>query len=485
MEPDDRFYQPLLQPLINAEGSTYKLIPKSGVVWAHLERVLSKEHLPLQKELENGDPRLEHGNDTLLVTANLGYFPRKPYRGFTSLPVLLVYQFLSALRAHSLFHKYGHVRMLIWVADNEKHIVLPKTVAMRRKSAIEAEISCDNIFEVASSTVEANRVRRDHFLDRQSAIDVLARMEKLGIKTPEGRESVFSSAITTTGKVPDAGEVVELSRDFYKELECLETAFSSGQFAEYLDGDRSAANQTRQYKRLKELRYRRDAENRKGARGRGLTSEYDAIMTLQKEIFSQSTGDSLVQREELNQRVQNWKDDVQILASNDQEEFLHQLDNHRAYYLNPPLLLWDRRECDPLKVNKDEFHPKQEMCLLDFRPKPMWPILRENFPANYDVFEYIVSSLLLMPTQSLRKGLTALWPGAFEWLIAECPSLTDPNRGGNLDIDLITARSLTQDMYKEIIEAWLRWPFRPTRFELMARTGSGAYDPDDDSGEIK
>jgi transcription factor 1 len=40
-------------------------------------------------------------------------------------------------------------------------------------------------------------------------------------------------------------------------------------------------------------------------------------------------------------------------------------------------------------------------------------------------------------------------------------------------------------MYKEIIEAWLRWPFRPTRFELMARTGSGAYDPDDDSGEMK
>ena len=484
MEPDDGLYDSLLQPLVDQKDSTYKLIPKSGVVWAHLEKVLSKEHLPLQKELEVGDRRLEHGNDTLLVTANLGYFPRKPYRGFSSLPILLIYQFLSALRAHSLFHKYGHVRMLIWVAESEKSVVLPRTVAMRKKSAIEAEISCENIFEVASSTVEANRVRRDLSLERQSAIGVLARMEKLGIQTPEGRESIFSSAISITGKVPDAGEVVELSRDFYKELDDLELAFAAGQFAEHLDGKKSAANQTPQYKRLKELRYRTAAENRKGDRARHLTSDYDAIMALQKEIFSQTNADTSVQRDELDARIQNWKDSIQTLSSNDQEEFLHHLDNHRTYHLNPPLLLWDRRDCDPLKVNKNEFYPEQEMSLLDFRPKPMWPILREKFPANYDVFEYIVSSLLLMPTQSLRKGLTGLWPGAFEWLIAECPSLTDPNKGGNLDIDLITARSLTQEMYKEIIEAWMKWPFRPTRYELMARTGSGAYDPDDEPREL-
>ena len=480
MEPDDSLYDPLLQPLIEQKDSTYRLVPKSGVVWAHLEKVLSKDHLPLQEELEAGDSRLEHGNDTLLITANLGYSPRKPYRGFGSLPILLIYQFLSALRAHSLFHKYGHVRMLIWMADGEQSVVLPKSVALRKKAAIEAEVSCENIFEVASSTVDSNRIRREPALDWQSSMNVLARAETMGIKTPEGRKSVFSSAFTTVGKVPDAGEVVELSRDFYKELDDLESAFAAGKFTQYLDGKKSVSNEAPQYKRLKELRYRRDAATRRGGRARDLMSEYDAIMTLQRQIFSLSDVDTAVQQD-LNDRIHKWKDAVQLMASNDQEEFIHQLDNHRAFQHKPPLLLWDRRECDPLKINKDEFYPEQEMCLLDFRPKAMWPILRESFPANYDVFEYIVSSLLMMPTQSLRKGLTALWPGAFEWLIAECPSLTDPNKGGNLDIDLMTARCLSQEMYREIIEAWMRWPFRPTRYELMARTGSGAYDPDEGS----
>src|ERR1700693_5894906 len=55
-EADHRLYQPILQPLLDAPGSTFKLIPKSGLVWGHMEKVLSDEYLPHQEPLVRGDP---------------------------------------------------------------------------------------------------------------------------------------------------------------------------------------------------------------------------------------------------------------------------------------------------------------------------------------------------------------------------------------------------------------------------------------------
>lgn len=35
MEPDHEFFQPMLQPLLDADSS-YKLVPKSGINWKHV-----------------------------------------------------------------------------------------------------------------------------------------------------------------------------------------------------------------------------------------------------------------------------------------------------------------------------------------------------------------------------------------------------------------------------------------------------------------
>src|ERR1700677_3313119 len=67
MEPDHASYKPLLKPLLDAEGSTYKFIPKSGVIWSSLQEALSPELLPCQKTLDHGDSRLEEPNHTLLL----------------------------------------------------------------------------------------------------------------------------------------------------------------------------------------------------------------------------------------------------------------------------------------------------------------------------------------------------------------------------------------------------------------------------------
>ena len=180
MEPDYDSYKPMLQPLLDAEDSTYKLVPKSGLSWDSLLETLSPEHLPHQEALERRDPRLEEPNNTLLLVANLGFHPKKAYRGFNSITNLVLYQLLSAARSHSLIHKYGLIRMILWVDDEAKRSVLPRNVLRRRKAAVEAELTCSDINEIASSTDFAEPIVRDDGLDLDSSRATLERMEEEG-----------------------------------------------------------------------------------------------------------------------------------------------------------------------------------------------------------------------------------------------------------------------------------------------------------------
>jgi transcription factor 1 len=562
MEPDDALYRPLLQPLLDAEGSTYKLIPKSGVVWAFLQQALSPELLPHQKVREPGDPRLEEQNDTLLVLANLGYYPKKPYRGFSSISSLVIYQLLSAARSHSLFHKYGLIRMLIWVEDEEKKMVLPRSIVNRRKSSVEAEVTCGDIFEVASSTDAVGVSLRDHNLDLESSMAVLKRMDEAGIKTPKNRQGALEMEATKSSSRDISAESQIVKREFYKELEDLERRFDAEEFSMFQDSpegrqaletfqslqtsarspklqtpewtrmalltkaetrwkkeapkstfkhedelrelrERFAAGEfqqyqlsedglpkrvnktsmakyyTPEYKRLEYLRTRSRMENKRVARAMALSDEYDEILTMQKEILSKDGSEADSLRQEIDRRTEEWKEEMQLMNNEDDRALVYNmLDNRSAFHRDPPVLYWDRRKAEPLKTDPQEFFPKAEMALLDFQPQPLWPVLRENFPANYDVFEYIVSNLLMIPTQSIRQGLSSLAPGAFEWLVQECPSISDPNKGGNPDHDFMRVRTLTLEMYKEMTEAWLRWPFRPSRYDLLSLMGSEVHDPD-------
>lgn len=137
MEPDQGTYSQFLQPLVDEPGSTYSLVPKSGIIWSELETIMNKEYLPHQEAYPASDPRLCEINKTLLVVANLAYHPEKPYKGFSSLTRMVLYQFLSAVKANSLFHRYGMVRMLLWVGDDERTKIIPRGLGSRRKAAVE------------------------------------------------------------------------------------------------------------------------------------------------------------------------------------------------------------------------------------------------------------------------------------------------------------------------------------------------------------
>lgn len=523
MEPEHELYGPILKPLVDAEGSTYQLVPKSGVIWDHLNKVLTPEYLPHQPLLDRGDPRLEEPNDTLLFVANLGYYPKKPYRGFVSLTLLTIHQMMAAIRSHSLFHKYGLVRMLIWTHDEEKKTLIPRTITLRKKFTIEGEVACKSIVEVASSTLPATDQRRDYELDKQSMDVVLKKMDATGIKTPEGRHGALQEeGLERSEGVEGQGEANKAMRSFYHELHVLKERFAAGEFTKYVEelvgedatdeaarkkaarkkarddkatkikaikenkvppkigrpaGSAPKRPETPEYTRLKTLAHRFGVVTSREKKFSDLVAEQKALTAakLAPPLSNPAKASALTKRLAL--KHEEWIEKVDAIHSTSNALFWLHHDNDKALDQNVPILYWDRRPYEPLQTHTAEFQPRTNLALLDFTPQSLWPVLRKDYPGSYDVLDYLLSNFFVLPTQSVTRGLESCAPGAVDWLVPKCPSLTDPARGGCLDLELLSVRCLTQEMLREIVEAWVIWPFRPDRLELLGKLGSTPHDP--------
>ncbi|KAH8687315.1 hypothetical protein BGZ60DRAFT_521978 [Tricladium varicosporioides] len=476
IEPDVKLYEPLLQPLLSAKDSKYTLHPKSGVVWSHLEQVLTEEHLPFQKVLEHDDPRLHQQNNTLLFVANLAYVPKKGYKGFASLALLVLHQLMTAVRAHSLFHKYGLVRMLIWVTDDERRTQLPRHVALRKKAAVEAEISCRKISEIASSTKQGGLWLRNQQIEVDGTTKVIQRMDKNGIKVPDYRKSLMHQELLSNPPLKEhAGGVVNKNRigqAYLKELEQLENDFATGKLDRYVDNSEKGKRlrQTKvspEWKRLTHLRGVRSAEGRRIDTLSSITTMQNEMFKLEKELFSSDGGNEEL-KEKFEQARDTFKSALENITSKITREGVSSaIGNERA--MKDELFMYDRRDFEPLRVYEHEFYPEYELALLDFEPRTLWPILQEDYAANYDILEHIIASLMSFPGASLDEGLGRLWPGAKEWLLEDCAILTDPTQGGCLDLSLLPIRNVKMELFKGILESWLRWPWRPSRIDLLAK----------------
>lgn len=493
LEPNIEFYQPYIQPLLDKEDSKYKLIPKSGILWDTLNMLKSQDYLPSQELFPKGDARLEKPNDSLLFIANLGYFPGKSYQGFPSIALLMVNQLLTAVRSHSIFQGYGLVRMLVWMRDKEKKPVFPRLIPYRRKFAVEAEISCENIYEIAGSDEEVSTWRRERGLDIEGARTVYNKMKEANVTTSTDRISTLQkeALLIRDSSIKDSIDVV---RPFNRELEELEARYARREFCAYIDKDgnpvyltgepsdakkRGGTGRTPEYLRLKELRYRLKHVQGSEDKLDRLLSEYESIIAEQLAVAQLGTPDAEERRRQLQEQFSTCMIQFDHLKHNNRILMSTRIDDRRAFHQNPPILLWDRRQAEPLVVKEKDFFPQQEMCLLDFHPKSVWPIIQGRNISNYDYFEFILSVLFLTPRYSIVRTLKGVAPGADEWIIPRCPTLTNPAKGGALDPEQLNIRCLNQDMLREIMEAWMSWPFRPTKAEMLVRLGNRQQQEDD------
>lgn len=471
MEPDDKLYAPFLEPLLSRPNTT--LVPKSGIVWKDLNEVLCKTYLPHQTER----PRHEtpQRNDTLLVTANLAFFPKKRFRGFESVADLVLYQFISAIRTGSLFQKYGLVRMLIWAGDDEKYGLLPRAVQRRRRSAMDAELSTEWLVEVAGADADEQQVWfvRDRAIDQESGRKVLDRMRERGAEIPPGRETQIVRDLRACGEDAwsAAGEKAAFfERPYLVELKAMEEAFARKEFA----------TKTPKFDRLKYLRYLHNWYAKRSNSIMDLLTERDAIAAMPADAAGV---------EERKQREVAWNASVNELNRALQLQFLLARDNLHVFRQDPPVMSWDRRELEPLVVKNTEFFPNVPCSLLDIQPKTMHPLFREMGPGSNhsgDVFELVLRSLLQAPKSPVSKVLESVYTGAAEGILPHCPSLRDPEAGGSAlgGYAEVSPRVLNERQLVEILEAWMKWPFAPSYAELVGRAVDDQDQSSDEEGNV-
>ncbi|KAI0379507.1 S-adenosyl-L-methionine-dependent methyltransferase [Hypomontagnella monticulosa] len=459
MEPDAELYKPFLEPLLSRPNTT--LIPASGLVWRELNSVLTPEYLPHQTVPDATEP--QRRNDTLLVTANIAFHPKKRFLNFGSLASLVLYQFIEAIRTSTLFQRYGLVRMLIWARYDDITALIPKVMQKRRKQAIDGEILCEWVHEMCGREgVEGMRYIRDAAIDANSNLATWKRMQAAGIEMPEGRYSenlkearlaAKSKKIIAPGSAPPF-----FKRPFYDVLHELETAHEEQHFDKKSDT----------FKNMRAQRWKANGEETKSRRMHDFIVGLDAINALYRSAEA-SPG-------EIERLEAEWTAKLQANPGGFTSEFITHKDNLHYYRQDPPVLSWDRRAYDPMTVRPEEFFPNIHCSLLDIQPKAVHPLLRQTGPNSNragDCFELIKTSLLSHSILPMGEALDALMPGAADYILPRWKSARDIDHGGVLvkarNAEL-TPRMLNATQWEELLELWMEWPFRPEFHELVART---------------
>ncbi|CAK7563380.1 MAG: hypothetical protein SEPTF4163_001248 [Sporothrix epigloea] len=584
LEPDDQFYKPFLQPLLDKPNVS--LVPKSGIVWRDLSNVL-ETMLPHQVPRPRGPEHEPQRNDTLLVTANLAFSPKRSFSIFDSVAHLVLYQFINSIRASSLFHRYGLVRMLLWVEASDRHPLLARSCQRRRRLAIDGELATEWITEIAGPDDFSQWYVRADNLDRASCQQALARMKEAGMVIPERRAP--RSVVNELGLTPPIGQLEAIKepkkrgrprknvglatasvaveeepaqpekrgqtpknlplneeeaaaapkKRGKRRKEVLEEGISNT-FGE-LEASSSGASDTlsvpavfqRPYViELRELealakagkigpdgphatmhkqmilsQYRYNREVRVNMSIHKLLQDR-AQLVADKEAFVQEVASRARDKQdakkaknakserqweskrdakqaELDARQEKWNAEVDSLTVNSRKQFLLSRDNLHLLSQSPPVLMWDRRAYEPLVAQDVDFFPNASCALLDIQPKAMHPLFRAGRPdKSGDMFELISRGMISMAAESVSKAIESVWPGAADGVLPHCPSLAETRQGGSRvggTYSELSVRTLNETQWIEILDAWMKWPFRPTLSQLVSRiTEEAETDADDD-----
>lgn len=502
LETDEELYRPFLDSLLQKPG--VRLVPKSGIIWEELNKILTPEYLPHQVEIPRTYSDPIPRNDTLLVSMNLCMFPKRRYRLFDSISRMVVYQLISTLRTSSLFQKYGRVRMLIWIPDDEKNQVLPRVLHHRARLAIEAELSTEYIAEVCGDDSSANpqgkpNLKRDLILNKISSHDaekksreekgwstkrwgqvdmestrlVLNRMRDARMKTPKGRKTFhmekFKKLKLAMSRPVNLDKFLILSpRQTEMELKDLLQK----------DSEKPLVNGTAEWKRLHQIRHYHSRLDRELEHALNFVQGSRELARL-KHRAATAVKDAERKKlaKEARQYEEKWDEAYTKLpmylshSCTSARDMFHLLEQPEDL---GPVLNWDRRPYEPLPVKRTDFFPNVPCALLDICPKSVDPLLRAGMREGKnaaDIFDLMLGVFLAQRRKPVQELMEGVWPGTSEGILEGCTSLRDPARGGidTTGPSSISARVLNQVQLLEIVREFMRWPFRPSYQELLGR----------------
>lgn len=501
LEPDEALYRPLLETLLEKPG--VRLVPKSGIVWNELNEVLTPEYLPHQVEIPLSAETIPR-NDTLLVSINLAMFPKRRYGLFDSISRMVLYQLVSTMRTSSLFQKYGRVRMLIWIPDDEKNQLLPRVLHHRTRLAIEGELTTEYIAEVCGEDGAQNlqgkpNLKRDILLgalakkdeakksreekgwstkrwgqvDMESVRLTLNRMRKAGIKMPKGRTSFhvehFKKLKLPLGKPVDLSKYISFTeRQTEKEFDALVAKNAEEPM------DRLSA----EWKRMNQIRHYHSRLDRELEHSQEFVRGHQKLVQMHHRA---ATAVDPAERDRLAEEARLYEEEWDEAYSKLPMYLSHSATSARDMFhlmQQPadlgPVLNWDRRPYEPLPVSSTDFFPNIPCALLDLQPKSPNPLLRSTGAASGnsgDIFDLILGTFLQQRRKPVVELMDAIWPGMREAVAPHCASLRDPAQGGvaAAGTSSISARVLNELQLMEILREFMRWPFRPSYTEMVGR----------------
>lgn len=485
IEPIHEYHAPFLNPLVEAPSSKYHLRDWPFQESVHLDTYI-KDGL-----MENREPgsaqvyKTYAGIDSILVFANLarGRSVRNGNPGHLS-SHYRVLSFVNALRHGRGLHLNGPVRMLLWMADKDKNALLPQTVSIRKKIASQLE-AYYHVEEIVGGSSRGPPYR-ERALELESGERVAKRMEAAGIQIPANRQDDLQKEVETNRFAPLRGDSVassSTSRNWHRELHQLRKAFDQGEFSQLEGGPpgphetkaKANAKLTPQFLRMRQLRSNARLGDRKQTALEGLLEAEAKIDSLQNELLHMDIDQAT--REDKLKEQRTIYDELKTALENKEPPFLAKFallsDDRRALALDPPLLLWDRREAEPLVAQDEEFHTAHKLALLDFRPIVPVQYSMDQELALY--FDYLSTHLLFNGSQTM-KCLESLDPGAFEALALKVPELQDPRKCGRAFLEDMRTRNLTPELLYKLAIAWTQWPFRTPLTELVDRSSQFFYD---------
>lgn len=499
MEPNPDRWKPFLDPLLDAPNSKYKLVQKDTIELDSYTELINEGVFPNQTRVDPASDSKQELNKTLLVTGMLVWDPRLPGMAFDSMAKQLYNLFSSAVRTNDYFHAYGRVRTLFWVSSDDFRSMLAESSASFAKNncLLEMTQQMDLIVNGSRGPRGLGKAApgREPAYEIESTVRALQRGRETGMALPTHRQDTIHEIAAEIEKLSDGTGRSQSSSWLHGFLEAkhLEGKTPTGLLTEayFEHADRTIALQNKYPEfDLSEMGNARGTTKRVANFWKGredhpgrdelhsfiLTKAADRALLAKKDHheYVADVGEELYDSEcralrlkdgpkkdallkKIEELDAQWYKLVSALAANYKAAPTSILDDRLSMRAPPyPRLQWDRRTFEPLTMRPDEAWPPARLALVSSTPFPR--------PAGetVDWSEWVhdfVYALFAIPSQSLPEALDKLQHGASQ-IMEDCPALTDPAKGGRMNLKHLRVRMLTSEMIEQLVKAYRDWPFK-------------------------
>jgi transcription factor 1 len=493
LEPNPEIFQPYIDPLLELPDSKYRLVVKDPVRLESYEELIDEGAFPDQTRVDSSAPNGQELNKTLLVTGSLVWDPRLPGLGFDSMAKQMYHHFANSAWSNDLFHAFGPVRTLLWVQTEDFSSMIAQASKHMSKSNRLLEMTQDINLVVSSEREERTRgvgaVGREPQHEIESTILALRSAQKKGLVIPEDRKEsthLFAGLVEKAsngsgimdcksiyellhqqhmaGNVPVqyAGTLLLEGTETYMQVksECpdipLGPMMSEDKNVVHLESMQGHPKHAL-FKTMHGLQSRLRGAIKTKVKIEKTADIGEEMLNLEIKALKTKPGpkkDALV--EKIKTLDKAWEDSLKTVDRHIITAPALELDDRINLRFPPPRMQWDARPYEPLMSHEDEAWPQTRLGLVLSTP---FPRPSGDAPDWHEWVLDFVYGLYRDPAKSVPDALDAM-QHSLSAIIEDCPSLTDPDKGGRMQLKHLRVRMCTTEMIFDMVKAYRDWPFK-------------------------